>query len=173
MKDKIRESLEHIFKDLFPQQIILIAKVISVDKDNALCDLVLVNSELELKEVRLRSVADQSALGLIAYPAINSKVLVGFVNNNIEEAFVVKPSDVSELRLRGEAYGGLIIISNLVDQINVLEQSINDLKQILASWVPVAQDGGAALKTASTAWAGESLTKTKISDIENDKVKHG
>jgi hypothetical protein len=173
MKDKIRESLENILKDLFPLQAILVATVTSVDMEKSVCTVKLINSELELPNVRLRSVADGSDLGLIAYPKNGSKVLVGFVNNNIAEAFILKTSDVSELRLRGDEHGGLVIISNLVDQINTLESSINDLKQVFAAWVTAGGDGGAALKAAAATWTADLLTKTKINDIENEMVKHG
>jgi hypothetical protein len=35
-----------------------------------------------------------------------------------------------------------------------VDQAINDLKSVFSGWVPVPNDGGAALKTAITTWAG-------------------
>jgi hypothetical protein len=53
-----------------------------------------------------------------------------------------------------------------------VEKDLNSLKQVfLQDWVPVSQDGGAALKAAAATWAGRRLTETQKSDIENEKVK--
>ena len=41
----------------------------------------------------------------------------------------------------------------------------------MAGWVPVAQDGGAALKTAVADWSADTLLLTKRSDYENEKIK--
>ena len=46
------------------------------------------------------------------------------------------------------------------------------MKQILSSWSPVPNDGGAALKGAIAGWASNKITQTKPDDIENIKIKH-
>lgn len=79
--------------------------------------------------------------------------------------------------LNGGENKGLINISDLVDKLNTLEEDLNNLKTVFSSWVPVASDGGMALKTAltvppGTAWATKRLTKTKESDLEDTKVTH-
>lgn len=67
--------------------------------------------------------------------------------------------------------GGLVKINDLTKRLNNIESDINNLKNAFSSWQPVANDGGAALKTGTTAWAGQILTQTKNSDYENTKVK--
>lgn len=71
----------------------------------------------------------------------------------------------------GGDLGGLVKIEDLTKRLNLIENDINKLKTAMSGWVPMPQDGGAALKTAVTSWAGSQLTPTKRSDYENEKVK--
>ena len=72
----------------------------------------------------------------------------------------------------GGNLGGLPVVGDLAKRLNIIENDINTLKTVFASWVPVAQDGGAALSTAATSWAASQLSLTKAADYENTKVKH-
>lgn len=72
----------------------------------------------------------------------------------------------------GGEFGGLPVVGDLAKRLNIIEKDINTLKTVFASWVPVAQDGGAALSTAATSWAASQLSLTKAADYENTKVKH-
>lgn len=78
-----------------------------------------------------------------------------------------------ETLLNDGSLGGLVKVAQLTQKLNALENSVNQLKQIFSTWVPVPQDGGAALKTAAATWAGQQLTTTQRADIENDKIKQG
>lgn len=75
--------------------------------------------------------------------------------------------------LNGGSFGGAVKVAELTARINAIEQDINTLKAAFLGWVSVPQDGGAALKAASAAWASASLVLTQQGDIENEKVKHG
>lgn len=89
--------------------------------------------------------------------------------------------DKNGIAFNGGKNGGLINISDLVSRLNTVEDDLNTLKQGVASWVILAQDGGAALRTvlagAATgvipgSWAAKAISKTKRSDIEDKKVTH-
>lgn len=67
---------------------------------------------------------------------------------------------------------GLVKVEGLTEKLNTLEQEINDLKLVLLKWKPVANDGGATLKTATAEWAGKQLNTTRRQDLENDKITH-
>lgn len=121
---------------------------------------------------RLRSVADGVATGLTLRPKVDSKVLVSIINNQEGNCWISQYSEVDEVVLIDDSNGGLVIVQDNVDRLNLIENSLNELKQLLAGWTPVSSDGGAALKTAVTSWAALQLTKTVVSDIENTKVKH-
>lgn len=96
-----------------------------------------------------------------------------------EEGVRVRMGDDTSVELTGEGvvlngggFGGMVKVEPLTDRINGIENDINELKNIFSSWVTVPQDGGAALKAASAAWAGNLLTPTQRGDYENEKVKH-
>lgn len=96
-----------------------------------------------------------------------------------EEGVRVRMGDDTSVELTGEGvvlnggnFGGMVKVEPLTGRINGIENDINELKNIFSSWVTVPQDGGAALKAASAAWAGSLLTPTQRGDYENEKVKH-
>ncbi len=81
--------------------------------------------------------------------------------------------DKNAVTFNGGRLGGLVKVEALTKRLNTIENDINELKNIFAtSWIPVAQDGGAALKTAAASWYGSRLTPTQRNDYENAKVKH-
>lgn len=187
MKDQVRESLERIIKDLLPIPAALQGTVLSVESDKATCKVQLINSELELEGVRLRSINDGSNKGLVLLPKTGSKVLIGFVNNNIEEAFVSRFSEASELlidvdrvKFNNGEFGGLVKIQELIDRLNNIEKDLNNLKSIFLGWTPSSGDGGMALKTSlalvpdlANSYASKTLTLTRVNDIENENITHG
>lgn len=80
--------------------------------------------------------------------------------------------DKNAVTFNGGKLGGLVRVEDLTKRLNIIENDINALKAIFSGWVPVAQDGGAALKSAVSTWAGDRLTPTTRNDYENEKVKH-
>lgn len=80
--------------------------------------------------------------------------------------------DDSAAVFNGGDLGGLINVADLTDHLNTIEKDINKLKSVMSSWTPVPQDGGAALKSAVTSWAGKQLTLSQRGDYEDEAVKH-
>lgn len=80
--------------------------------------------------------------------------------------------DKNAVTFNGGKLGGLVRVEDLTKRLNIIENDINSLKTVVAGWVPVSQDGGAALKKDITTWALEQLTPTTRNDYENKKVKH-
>lgn len=79
--------------------------------------------------------------------------------------------NADDIIFNGGKLNGLVKIDDLTKRLNSIENEINKLKGIMAGWVPVAQDGGAALKTAVADWSADTLLLTKRSDYENEKIK--
>jgi hypothetical protein len=75
-------------------------------------------------------------------------------------------------RINGGDNGGVPVSESITAKLNALEDDINSLKQAFSQWVPVSQDGGAALKSGITSWAGQSIANTQSGDLENTKFKH-
>lgn len=81
--------------------------------------------------------------------------------------------DKTAVSFNGGNLGGLVKVEALTNRLNIIENDINMLKDIFVTgWIPVAQDGGAALKSAAASWADSQLTPTQRGGIENSKVKH-
>lgn len=188
MKDQVKNALEKIIKDLLPIPAALQAQVLSVESDNATCKVKLINSELELESVRLRAVNDQKNTGLVVYPTEGSKVLIGFVNANISEAYILKESAVDLIQIitkemkvqadqftfNSDDFGGLIKINELKKQIDKNSAILDVFLSTMRDSVITEPGNGAAsslqlaLKIALT---GKSVAD--LSKIENTKIKHG
>jgi hypothetical protein len=137
----------------------------NVDAAHGVCDV-----EIEGKAPAEGALIGNSESGVMVVPKDGSVVAVVWVSKTT--AVVVMVAEVEEIRLMGGQLGGLVKVEELVKKLNAVEKDLNSLKQVfLQDWVPVSQDGGAALKTAAATWAGRRLTETQKSDIENEKVK--
>lgn len=137
----------------------------NVDADQGVCDV-----EIEGKAPAEGALIGNAESGVMVVPKDGSVVAVVWVSKTT--AVVVMVTEVEEIRLMGGQLGGLVKVEELVKKLNAVEKDLNSLKQVfLQDWVPVSQDGGAALKAAAATWAGRRLTETQKSDIENEKVK--
>jgi hypothetical protein len=146
-----------------------VCKVISVDITERTCEVEPLSGGANIPGCRLQAAIEQTS-GFMLVPAVDSFVVVTWLNKNA--AFVSMCSDLDEIQLNGDQYGGLVIIDKLKAEIDKNSQFLDSLKQILDSWAPVPNDGGAALKTAWTA-ISSTLQTADLSDITNDTVKHG
>lgn len=66
---------------------------------------------------------------------------------------------------------GIPVSRSVAARLNNIESDINTLKSLLSSWITIPSDGGASLKVLLGTWYTNSLQKTSIRDIENDKIK--
>ena len=147
------------------------AEIVSI-QDDTTCTVKL-EDDLQLSDVRLRSVVNSEESGIVITPTVGSVVLVADLSGGkLSSMAVIMYSEIDKIEINGGKNGGLINIEDLVSHINTIEDDINNLKTAMSGWTPTPQDGGAALKGAVTSWAGQSITKTKKSDIEDDKIKH-
>jgi hypothetical protein len=166
MSSEIREAFRRILGKT--ENPIVVGTVISVSEDDSTCIVEPLNGDADIEEARY--MADIS--GRTAFiPEIGSIVVVAMFSDTA--GIIVGYSSVSEIRLNGYDKGGIPVAAGLLQKINQLESELNTLKSIFATWVPVPSDGGAALKTAITGWASGTIPTTGLSEIENDKVKHG
>jgi hypothetical protein len=97
---------------------------------------------------------------LLQIPEIGSTVF-------IVDGIIVGYSDLSELWLRGNQFGGLVKVSDLVTKLNNLEDKVNSLLAAYNAHTH-ASSGAPPVPTVTG-----SLTPTTQNDIENPLVKHG
>jgi hypothetical protein len=159
----------------------------AVDKAACRCDVQLAEDyDVVLYDVRLRAVDDEEDKGFVLFPAVGSDVIIGQMSSG--GWFVSMYSVLDSLMLKvetqtmevskdgfvwnGGSLGGLVKIADLVSKLNALEQDINSLKTAFSAWVPVPNDGGAALKTAAGSWSGSQLVQTQKGDLEDTKITH-
>lgn len=121
-------------------------------------------------------------------PTIDSKCIIGIINNNAADAFLIECESVDEIEIsdatgfklllkdgkmtiNGETFGGIVNAIELKTQVDKNTAVLEAIKTVFQSWVTVPNDGGASLKTASAAFV--SLDTADLSNIQNDKIKHG
>ncbi|GAB6123083.1 hypothetical protein [Dysgonomonas termitidis] len=112
-------------------------------------------------------------------PAVGSTCLIGIIDGQEVVTFLINAEDVElvetkagKIIFNGGGNDGLVNAPELTKRINALENDNNMLKQVFAAWLPAPNDGGAALKTAAAAWAGQQIIVTKQDDIEDNKITH-
>lgn len=145
--------------------------------------------DFEVPDIRLSVIKGGSDKGLLVTPAAGSIVMVADLSGGaLRELAVVGFTEVESIdakigsskvhiadgmiEMNDGKNDGLVNVKGLVQKLNAVEQDVNNLKTALGGWVPVPQDGGAALKASITGWAAKSLATTTQNDIEDTKVTH-
>ena len=168
------------------------AQIISVDKTKCLCKVTLLNSNLELDEVKLRASDDNVTDGFLLFPAPKSIVLVNMDEHcimmfTVIESIQYKQGDmliiidkdkaqitVTDLIINNGNNGGMIIIDKLKTEIDKLNSNFNTLKTAIQSGFNAVGAGAAAngATGASTFMSGAILGSADLSNITNEHVKH-
>jgi len=170
--DKARNIIENFIKSLIPEQVV-IAKVSKINKDKALINAKLIDDEgIELFDVRLTATSENKNECVVLFPKNGSYVLISLIKNNSQNNYVSLFTEIDEIQLRGDQYGGLTQHDNLVTQLNMTKALVDAIKNVMLTWVPVANDGGAALKALATSTLA-SLNTGNYSNLSNEKIKHG
>lgn len=159
---------------------ILRGKVKSFDATTNTCVVDLLDGP-DLLDVKIKAVANEVASGLVIEPKVNSTVLLAAINGRIEDAVILKYDEIENIQLNastlikinGESLGGLVKSQVVAETDNALKKELNTLKQKVAQWAPVPQDGGASLKAILSPWAGQQLADKTKEDYESKMTKHG
>ena len=182
-EQKIREGLKALSALYGPDAIIPVT-VKAVNTTDFTCDCQS-DDQADILAVLYKNFSDGN-IDLVMQPAVNSRVWIGRISDS-DEWIMLKPGTLdkviikvgglqfemsgSTIKLNGGTNHGLLLLTPTLAAINELQASVNSLKSILSSWVPVSGDGGAALKTLAASWAGTTLATTAQGDVENTTVK--
>lgn len=101
----------------------------------------------------------------------NNSAIIDADGIRLKTANMSADFNADNIIFNGGDLNGLVKIDNLTDRLNIIEKDINKLKNIFSAWKPVPNDGGAVLQGAAASWSGATLTETKRSDYENEKIK--
>jgi len=194
--DDFRAAILSLIKSNVPMTLI-VGTVSELDKDQDVC-IVTPDDAPAHFDVKLRSIIDEdSDSKIVVYPKEGSKVIIGLIDNDPNNTAVISISEFESIlitlqtlfKLELKSDGSLnistdnIIVNNGVNgglvksaiaaaQVNEIKRSINTLKGLISSWVPVPTDGGAALKALLTSWSASTLASVSENDFENEKFKH-
>ena len=165
---EIREAIQRLAdkdQEVYSQ----VCNVTAVDLNARTLDAEPLNGDPEIYGVRLQATPSITG-GIVIIPTVNSSIVVTWLSKT--KAYVALCSEIDEIIINAGNNGGLINISPLVGKINAIENDLNTVKSTFSAWVPVPQDGGAALKASISTWAGQTFTPTQAADIEDEKIKH-
>jgi hypothetical protein len=163
--------------------------VVSVDKAKATCTCKEEDSDV-YPNVRLKSVADDSNIGAIIYPAVNSEVLVSKIMNDENNLFIVKINtvesilitvkDVFKCELKPD--GKLIFNSGENKGLVKLLQAVENFDKIKNYADAIETAAGGIASALEGLVPGTSLTYSGITepakaacvfvDMENTKIEH-
>ena len=166
--DKYRE-LADLLRSLAPNRSVLLQGVVT-ELGELTCSVEV--EGLVIDEVRLRASTAEEDAQLLVRPAIGSVVILGSLTGDLDQLVVLSCDKAEEVLLMGGHFGGLVKVGPLVDQLEQLERSIEELRQGIASWTPVPNDGGAALKASLARWTAKPLERTSRKKLENSKIRH-
>jgi hypothetical protein len=152
--------------------VFILSEVSSVKVDDRTCNVIPVEgkSEDEIEEVQIS--ADDGD-GLILFPKVGSQVIVCISTTG--RAFISMFSDVDDIQLRDNKFGGLVKIKELQDNLDTLKQYISDLQiavqqGLTAVGIGTSANGGTGATAFQAAMAGKIID---FKDMENSNVKHG
>lgn len=178
MSLSIREQLEEFVDKQISRENFysIIGKAVNVDEITRTCDLEPIEANAPRAGIRLQAV-ESGTTGIVLIPKEGSFIVASFFDKTT--GFVSLTSDVEKILIdtdlvqyNGGDNGGLINIDDLVTQMNKAQNDLNSLKTAISSWIPVANDGGAALKVALGSFFATQLVLTVKGDMEDTKVTH-
>ncbi len=164
--NELRQALQQKYGE---KPVTILGTIAAVDENGKTCDLD--DDGFMMYGIRLQCVTD-AVSGILKVPKVGAQALAVKIEDG-DGFLLLDCAEYEKIIINGGNNGGLINIESLVEKINAIEKDINNLKDVFSkSWTPVAQDGGAALKTAAATWASQSMTETKSADIEDTTITH-
>ena len=124
---------------------------------------------------------------VVIKPKIGSLALVGAIHNG-EGCFMISCEEMDGfeitdatgfkvslnsglLVINGDEFGGIVNAKELKEQLDKNTLILEKMQKAFEDWIPIANDGGAALKAKSAMFV--DLPRTELENIENPKIKHG
>ena len=149
-----------------------VCKVVNVNGN--FCEVAPVRGDANIFKVKL--LAGDSETPFLIVPAVDSEVVVTFLSK--DTAFISLYSEIETINIRGDAFGGLVKVEELVSKINRLEDKVNALiskfnahTHITTATVGATPVPGVIAPPVTT--ETPIAPNTAKSDLENDKIKHG
>lgn len=146
----------------------VVCNVSDIDLNNKICNCTPINGDAILMNVRL--VANNNK-GFMLIPKDGSIVVVTLINNTT--GYVSMCSEVDEVWLNGDNYGGIIRIQEITNKLNNLENAFNQHLNLYNMHTHAGVTSGTSTTTPVVIPDTQTLTPTTESEIVNETVKHG
>jgi hypothetical protein len=104
-------------------------------------------------------------------PKENAKCLIGMIDNNNAQAFLINCEEVEEVVWNGGNNKGLVKLPELIDKLNAIENKVNDIITWTATHTHAGVTPGGGTSGVAVGVTG-TLTTTQEGDLENEKIKH-
>ncbi len=181
-RNKIVEGIRDIVN--FGKYELYSGTVSAVDEDTLTMD-VLINEDLLIPDVRLRSNIDTD-VGMYVIPAVDSFVVIGKIDGGVDfvlikhsiiDKVIIKIGEMTmECSEEGFVFNdgendGLVKVADLVTKLNNLEGKVNDILQAV-SGISVALAPTGSFPLAPFFASIQPLVETQQTEIENTDVKH-
>lgn len=166
------KNIRDYIKEIVKSDSEIYSSVCTVDEVNGnTIDVTPLDGRAPLIDVKI--VAGTSETPFKITPVVGSQCIVTFISEQV--AYASMFSEVESIELRGDENGGVIIASDLVDQLNILSARVNTIYSAIENAIPFtgSADGGTALQNSMKAILSTQAQTEDFSDIESETVKHG
>jgi len=182
----MKDLIQNIAREVVAASVKLVRAKVTAVTEQYTCDVQPTNGDAKILDVKLRATENEVESGVVAFPKIGTIALILIVNQTDGyllhateiERVIVKQSGFrieidheGNVKLNDCSNDGLVKLPVLQEEVAKLNAFLNAIKQTFQTWVPVPQDGGAALKAAMNAALASQQT-ADLSNAGNDKIKH-
>lgn len=142
----------------------------SVDLVEKTCYCIPLDKRGDLQGVRL--IADNKK-GFLIIPVINSVVLVTMINDTT--GYVAMFSEVDEIQLNSDTFGGVMKITETLSEVNTRFATLKTaiLAALTSIDASIVSLGGVSASATAFTTATATITNILKTQVENTKVKHG
>lgn len=144
------------------------AEVVSVEGDTCTVEV----NGLQIPEVRLNAVSNDSTNKLIITPVVGSVVGIVDMGGENRDLTVFQFTEIDSIVWNGGSLGGLTKTKELKTQLAKLTTRVDGIISAIEDGVVVAEDGGASFKTTMVSALEKLTDKEDFSNIEDDTFKH-
>lgn len=163
----MNEIAKNIRKIAKMQPVIVCGNVQQVNEGEMNC---IVDIDTEGETIIASLVVGEKQNAIIQVPKIGSMVAVAMVSNI--SGFVIMNEENEKIIINGGKNGGLINIEEIKKQLNIMSNRIDTIINAIKNATPVAQDGGASMKTSMVARLNTIQEKENFDSMEDERVKH-
>lgn len=175
----MEELIEKVVRRVLREQSFT-AIVKSVDAAKDTCVVEIEETELEIEDVALKAMIDNTTSKVVIYPKVGKPVTCSILHNDENQVYISKYSEVDQIVvdcenvvINGGNNGGLCITPVLKTELNKTKDVITAITQVI-SGAPIPEPGSGAVSAfqASLQAALTGINTGDYSEIENTKIKH-